>query len=219
MKKSEDYPRIFHSQYFIQTLEYCLISACYKSQEGDRFTPTASCALRILFVIFDDLMKGHRWINCVHTIHLLFCLNTHLFSTFTDLCYTSTLSEVFSAYTVRITLFLVKINKKCVVFLCDMYIVFVKFFLFHFVTLKWLRELCLYLTPLFQNVWEELLEHFRPTENSHSSSANSLTDFSSVAQLVANRTTVWVSSFFSQKEKFTCLLSSSIFVFSNTIKI
>lgn len=75
-----------------------LISARDKSQKRYRLSSAASRTLRVLFVILDDLAEGHRWIDCTHTIHLLLLLLPNL-------------SEVFSADTIKIPLFIVKINK------------------------------------------------------------------------------------------------------------
>ena len=55
-----------------------LVSACYKSQEGYRSTSTAPRPLHIILVKLDYLRKGHGWINCIHTIRLLFLFLMHL---------------------------------------------------------------------------------------------------------------------------------------------
>ena len=57
----------------------------------------------------------------------------------------------------------------------------------------------------------------RPADASYYISARSFRISSSfVAQLVANRTTVWSASFFSQILKLTSFLNSSSFLFSRT---
>lgn len=43
-----------------------LISTCYETQEGYRFTSTALRPLYIVLIKLNNLSKGHTWIKCVH---------------------------------------------------------------------------------------------------------------------------------------------------------
>ena len=71
-----------------------LISACHESHKRNRSASASFGPLYIVFIILNHLYKGHCWINCMHTQHLLYLFG------------------------VSIALSLVKINKIYVKFLC-----------------------------------------------------------------------------------------------------
>lgn len=71
-----------------------LISACHESHKRNRSASASFGPLHIVFIILNHLYKGHGWINCMHTQHLLYLFG------------------------VSIALSLVKINKIYVKFLC-----------------------------------------------------------------------------------------------------
>lgn len=129
-----------------------LVSACHKTQEGYRFASTTLCPFHVFFVILDYLSKGHSWIDCIHTIHLLFEFSITPFSTM--LCVSGEcVRNDFSFLVYIIALSLVKFNKKSVKLLCISPIVFVKICKFHFRIQKYQYAICPFFFSMQIYVW------------------------------------------------------------------